>query len=498
MRTNFQNSPTWCELSYPDQSSPIKSKKMSLLEDAFQNEQTLPAEAASALSNFLIHELNPQSSDGSAEARLAKTWPKIMERIFGSVKTAVVTGSNNPEAVLEGGWMNRNMPPNWNALNGNSSRMIGGGNSPSRIQSSMHLQRPSIDKDVLVRLLLPTNPYQPTLLDAALLVEERLSGARFSFPLSSLPPTSQKFLVQMVPKPMQYQSDLGGPIYQQQQLQLQQESVSTAPRESAKKLYTSLHVPVIEQMGVLGSTSHQDMSQRSPGAPAAVETSDAFVLLSMFEHYLFYYFKFPAMRAHRNQPMNGQGKTYGETVYLSLFRCYVRNFVRHSNNSDVLSNRGELFLRVLIEMWLEGNNESYSESYMRQQNVGANDDSLENAFEKTQVCEQYNCTPSYTLEALKQLVSYLCTDEALKQSVFEASSYSAQWCLTPAMTVMQQPLFSFIRLALRYAPIHSRNASTFYCAFSMWLRLLEPWNSKYFQHIQYQFSFQTSVLQLIF
>eukprot|EP00816_Leptocylindrus_hargravesii_P005450 CAMPEP_0196820212 /NCGR_PEP_ID=MMETSP1362-20130617/74279_1 /TAXON_ID=163516 /ORGANISM="Leptocylindrus danicus, Strain CCMP1856" /LENGTH=517 /DNA_ID=CAMNT_0042199001 /DNA_START=26 /DNA_END=1577 /DNA_ORIENTATION=- len=183
------------------------------------------------------------------------------------------------------------------------------------------------------------------------------------------------------------------------------------------------------------------------------------------------------MRAHRDQVIVGQGKTYGETAYLYLFRCYVRHFVRHNNNSDVLSHRGELFLRILIEMWLEGNNESYSESEMQQQNVEVDDDSLESAFDKTQVCGQYNYTPSYTLDALKQMVSYICTDGNLKQRVFEASSsYSTQWCLPPAMTVLQQPLFTFIRLALRYAPIHSRSSSTFYSAFSMWLRLLEPWN----------------------
>jgi hypothetical protein len=235
---------------------------------------------------------------------------------------------------------------------------------------------------------------------------------------------------------------------------------------------------------------------------------------------------------------------YGETVYLHLFRLYVQYFLRRtqdpastgyntSNNSDshqprvtskASSTNSELFLRVLIAFWLNGRNlplsncvlmekrKSYSRGHFFANNNGHSSspspgEGMVTAFDVIELVQDYKACPSLITRSLQYLVNHLCSDAALNQNMrhlqaadgginlddyrFVGSDNSSSgvndpfliltsMTLTPFLGTMQQPLWNYLRVTLKYASFTAINRagdSHFSRAVMLWITWLEPWNS---------------------
>jgi len=190
--------------------------------------------------------------------------------------------------------------------------------------------------------------------------------------------------------------------------------------------------------------------------------------LSMFELYILQFIRFPINRSICQS-------TYGNYVYLHLFRTYVKSFSPQGANDTSISRRGELFFRMMIEIWID----SFNEYRIVKESALDNRLTLSTVYENTQLLNSnFMNLPHIVQQCLGELVKYLCCDISLQHRVESPQKFPQRTCLTPALSLLQQSLFKFIRLSFRFATIHS-NSSSFQTAYSMWLILLEPWNSKF-------------------
>ena len=473
--------------------------------------------------------------------RLCRVFPKILELVFGVDRRVVLNlGGSVPRdavstvaLVLDGGLLSRNLTPNW----GQAGAVLfqGSGVAPSsnkipRIGAVQHSSKQavtsSLDRDVLVKLLSPSfrlkhhggssssfrqqqqenNNDLITLFDAAdILYDQQEGGAKFMFPLTGLPGPSKMLLLQLVASSSRtgiasssWQVTMDTP--QKVEPWYVTPSVGDLSadqiqpfRGNALTLYQStLKTPLPEQTGLLHKAKY-DSSYDTANAQASLfgtqlsassikDTSkvnnveELYIHLEMLEAFIFSYMRFGVARASPNSivmPHQRGLLPYGEKAYTSLFRNFLSCFFTLDSSSDNdLTKRSELFLRVLIDFWMDAKNE-----YLSSSEVGSKSShTLANAYDSTQIAGSYNSPPNLVLKLLRELVCYLCYDSGLEKRVFASKSDSSMWCLSPALTSLQQSVFSFIKTALRFAPIHS--GSCFHTGLSMWLLLVEPWNSK--------------------
>lgn len=318
----------------------------------------------------------------------------------------------------------------------------------------------------------------------------------------------------------------------------------------------------------------------SPTHASASHTAElnvgANVSLSMLEYYLFTFVRFPlampnqsAQQAHESQQggrsskRQGEAVTgqkshqpqqhaqnfsnfsgasgiyqtkstslpYGEALYLHIFKGYLRHYLPHQNarrpflGFTDLERDSELFLRIVIEFWLEGSNvatttamatQRVQHQRLRHQQQPGMDSvwDLDVSYDAAQSGwgSQYDSPPTQVQRGIRHLVSHLVSDPGIAQAVtggrFGRSASSSRhrstlassepsvstaaaqagrvspsgttggahsWPLSPAITASQQPFYNYIRSAFRSGAVHISN-SVFFTALKAWLVWLEPWN----------------------
>jgi len=250
---------------------------------------------------------------------------------------------------------------------------------------------------------------------------------------------------------------------------------------------------------------------------------------------------------------------YGEIVYETLFRSYLRRYLPHDfhpnniwsinlyNNVQLakpemsitdlagqgMDSKAHLFLRTVIEFWLQGENIPPTTEYALSNlfpngNVSTNMGQFQDGAIKTRLGldasyslasffssptvqlntqmqsefktpaliddptnhklidillpgrNRYIPQPRLVQRCVKLLIDQLVCDPDLRRRCYANGSsgfgyYKNSWPLPPAHTILQRSLYNHIRLTLRHSPLNTSDES-FNKALDAWLIFLEPWN----------------------
>ena len=278
---------------------------------------------------------------------------------------------------------------------------------------------------------------------------------------------------------------------------------------------------------------------QSPSSGASIKKKDEetkiLLQLTMFQYYFFMFLRFPLMerRQHQPPPTTTTGNVnYGRStvtiappnrgsLYGHLFHGYLRYYlpVPLSPNDDININvnihskddttmhhpNSRLFLHLLIHFWLLHNSiptTSTSLKYIR-------DSTLRDCLELSRLegGRQFQTLPSKIQNGIMATVRHLMGDGNLKERVQRVSgmiqacqreeragsaaaatttttspssptqekSNHVVWCLSPAMSTLQQSLLNYIRVGLACGSIHNKDSS-FHRSLEIWLMWIEPWN----------------------
>ena len=320
----------------------------------------------------------------------------------------------------------------------------------------------------------------------------------------------------------QNHSPVGYPARSRNQFSPQSLQYSSSPRQSSAML--------LRQPGKQPKTPPLDSTE---GEKLQKQASECTVLLSMIEFYFFLFLRYPWVKPQPPQPSSFRSRNsaagiygstsspstmpnsdpYGETVYLYLFQSYVQYYLRRLQDPafDVpiegtksITSTSELFLRILIDFWLDGHNLPLSNPQLIQKfqiqssrqfsSTSPLEGGLSVAFDNVELGSDYIACPTLIVRSMQYLVGYLCGDFALEQSIRKLREDSASQLLfivsnmqnrplssilTPSMTALQQPLFNYLRVTLKnasFTPAARGAESPFSTAVTLWLTWLEPWN----------------------
>jgi hypothetical protein len=256
------------------------------------------------------------------------------------------------------------------------------------------------------------------------------------------------------------------------------------------------------------------------------------VLLSMLEYYLFLFLRFPlsspervitgsttssipGVHLHRVQSNTGPSssarisrESFGEAIYYHIFRRCMRHFLPYETednrrsialSGNIQSNESELYLRLMIAFWLESRSRLTPTAIVvqsmlerrRHRNGFTNDDvpssttsllDLNTSYDLTQTAGKYDPLPTQVHKCLRTLIIHAILDPVVDRNNLDYSTRGTfattneKWCMSSCMTILQQPVYNYIRTTFRFAPIHSSSESSFYGALNIWLIWLEPWN----------------------
>ena len=320
---------------------------------------------------------------------------------------------------------------------------------------------------------------------------------------------------------------LNAPVNQQSML-LPQRSSTISTRTVVSFPSSSAHYASIS----CGITSSK-VAGKETFSNSLPESTD--ILLSMLEYYLFLFLRFPlgvpeqsssgasalsipGVSVHRVQSTTSNNalsnnisvvrETFGESLYYHIFRRYIRYFLPYDTKDNHQSiafyrneefHESELFLRLVIAMWLEGQprlspTENVLQSMLERRrlrtglinNVNTSTTlmmDLNSSYDLTQTLKKYEPLPSQVHKCLRMLIIHAVLDPELHGDNLDNSTrrlYSKnrkKLCLSPSVTILQQPVYNYIRSTFRFAPIHSSSESSFYGALNIWLIWLEPWNA---------------------
>lgn len=222
-------------------------------------------------------------------------------------------------------------------------------------------------------------------------------------------------------------------------------------------------------------------------------------LLSALEYYLFLFIRYPLASpfiprqtslqpgVNRYQVVNRSRTTspYGEIVYRNLFNRYLEYYLPHTPYPTAEAEfppskaTSEMFLRIVITFWLESQvvipmtTKAVHAIRERFRRTGIqHEPSVDLKMSYDLAFGKYSPLPSLAQQCLKNLTIHLLKDPTIYHSVMD---HSRNWCLSQAMTALQQPFYNYVRSSFRHASIHAQG-SAFYSAMNAWLIWLEPWN----------------------
>jgi hypothetical protein len=481
-----------------------------MLEEALRNSTHSPAEAALALLSFVQVEL--PAGGASAENRFFNLFIPLCERVFGRL--------SKPEEryVHEfGGWLSREI--RWERP---QSSVSAPPSSPFANQMGrvVHANRSSetITSDPVIKLLGTSNPnapkehHTPTLIDAFTKEAEHHPNLRYPFPFHALPKATQDAWIALLESTLST-----GAFAPSAGSTSALEAGSKRPSENSVRLFGVLlrEKPIDQgQLRIYRQRQAQKNDQRrplqltpayplSPSATSKGKENDALpnVMLSMLEYYLFMFIRYPLAApkppAKQQSTTNSRGvpipqrpsEHYGEAVYYTLFYEYLRQFFvcekarSHFHGFHFLSRPSELFLRIVIDLWIEGQNQLQSTveilSEQRERGGGNLNFDLNLSFDL--VKGKYNPRPYQVQRCIRRMVTRTVCDGTILEACRDISDGQQtcppdRWCLSPNMTIFQLPFYNYVRTAFRNASIHT-SQSAFFAAFDVWLIWLEPWNA---------------------
>jgi hypothetical protein len=243
--------------------------------------------------------------------------------------------------------------------------------------------------------------------------------------------------------------------------------------------------------------------------PTKENDSHPTISLSMLEYYLVVFIRYPLAPPSAQQqqttsqsratstdrsgvvPATRRGEPYGESVYYELFQEYVDYYIPnsmpsgHSSGFAPLQRPSELFVRITVELWLEGQNPiwntSKSVTAFQERSGQQTPVDLNASFDLIKT--KYNPLPFQITRCFHKLVSRAVSDGAILDMARDLyAGYRGTkpevLCLSPTMAILQLPFFNYIKSAFRHASIHATQ-SPFYAALNDWLVWLEPWNIRH-------------------
>lgn len=467
-----------------------------MLEETLNSVNHPPAEVAQMLMNYVNVEL--AAGGASAEARFFQLFSLLCQRVFGPI-------SPKDQNHLIGGWLSKSMK--WDRPRVLVKSSLGGG--PRK-----YTQSTSIQTDPVVKLLgvattttkatttssSRDNKGPLTLIEAFAKEAEHRPNVRYQFPFLGLPKPMQEDWLAMV------QMAYGGVIAPN----------NSPPSENSIRLMGSLfRVKLLDQKQLL--VYHQSKIQKkdhrrplqlnpiyspNPKSPSpgmmlspTKENDGATpdVLLSMLEYYLLMFIRYPlaAPEIKNSSYSSRRMEVYGESVYFELFQEYANYYiptrVPHGAFNGFTSPQrpSEMFVRTIIALWLEGQNQpalTNESIQLLQDRRGYISFDLNSSFDL--IFTKFKPIPKQIIRCIHKLVNRIVSDGAIADLVKDVSEgYKGQedpdiLCMSPTMTILQQPFYNHIRNVFRYASLHN-NSHLFYSAFNDWLVWLEPWNTEY-------------------
>lgn len=496
-----------------------------MLEEALSSTTYSPAEAALTFISFLEVEL--AAGGAAAESRFFKLFSLLCDRVFGEISTK----EDERFQHLVGGWLGRHVKwerPNTSLSSPQRHRV------PHRPTSSST----SVKTDPVVKLLgastvstakTSQNPPQQramTLIEAFAKEAEHRPNVRYAFPFQGLPKSTQAAWLAIIDETLR-----GNP------LSTATTSKTTILSENSIRLLGSLlRVKPLEQVSLRQyqqqkahiKDKHRPLQlspvhfqTRQPLSPLATQNSltptkdkdtSPKVSLSMLEYYLIVFLRFPLAPPPTSSQVPAVGPTktvqsgvpvptttttrrtepYGDSVYYQLFQEYAEYYIPHSppqgssSGFAPLERPSELFVRILVGLWLEGQNadiwttEKSVQAFKDRKPADVSTD-LNASFDLVKTV--YNPPSPQITRCFHKLVAQAVTDGAILDMAkdMKAGYRGANpeiLCLSPTMTILQPPFYNYIRGAFRHASIHARQ-SPFYAALNDWLVWLEPWNTRH-------------------
>jgi len=458
-----------------------------MLEETLTSVNHPPAEVAQMLMNYVNVEL--AAGGASAEARFFQLFSLLCQRIFGPI-------SPKDQKHLIGGWFSKSMK--WDRPRVLVKSSLGGG--PRKYTQSTSIQSDPVVKllGVATKATTSRDKGPLTLIEAFAKEAEHRPNVRYQFPFLGLPKSMQDDWLAMV------QIALGGVAPNNRE-----------PSENSNRLMGLLfRVKLLDQKQLLmyHQSKIQKKDQRRPlqlnpiysptpksPSPGMVlsptkENDDATpdVLLSMLEYYLVIFIRYPLAAPEIKNTNYSSRKTevYGESVYFELFQEYANYYiptrVSHSSFNGFTSPQrpSEIFVRTMIALWLEGQNQPTPTTEaikLLQNRRGYISYDLNSSFDL--VFTKFKPLPTQIIRCIHKIVNRIVSDGAIADLVKDVSEgYKGPdpdiLCMSPIMTILQQPFYNHIRNIFRYASLHN-NPHFFYSAFNDWLVWLEPWNTEY-------------------
>ena len=497
-----------------------------MLEEGLRKTTFPPGDAALAMLSFIRFEL-PEGGT-SAEERFLRLFSLLNDRVFGPI-----AGAKEHFHHEIGGWLS--FQNRWERPG--RSRSVS--NGPSMNSRGTHAL--SMDSDPVVQLLcgveaLVAKDKLPTLLEAVSSETYYRPNVHFQFPFQALPLPSQELVLAIL------QSTIDG------------KPVDTTGRSNGEKLFQNLlRVHPKDQHELrryLASKTQipQDGNRPLSLSPLSRMTSPfhnisnfslprdkeeqfktPHIMLTMLEVYLMTFIRY-ALASPKSSSPQPQGMTsnrpvsrsipYGEQVYLHLFKCYLLHFLPNSEvckdflGYTPLNRNSELFLRIVLELWLCGETKFTAvvkaADTFRERRRSERSPDLSTYFDL--IYFNYNPPLPHVQTCIRSLIIHVLKDPHTALSVKDCYDFSQRattaenttgpvmlpWCVSPSMTVLQQPFFNFIISTFRHAPIHVL-ASPFFTALDTWLMWLEPWNME-LSKLLYTWSllYSYTILPLIF
>lgn len=499
-----------------------------MLEEALKDPSRHPAETAQAMRVFISQDLPIGGS--SAEDRFLKLFPLLCTRVFGEMQDIKGEFKHEP-----GGWLSAQTRwrPTASSTQHHSSRVVSAGRpvTPSIeadpvVQLLGHVQKLPAKTGAK-----NTNEtHYRSIIEALTTEVEKRPGVLFQFPFLSLPvPLQKQYMLAL--EAVMVGSTSNNNHHHQMNLMLDMNGDRTkepvAMSQNSYRLFTGLmrcgpevqqqvsayqqkklHEKNLAQPLQLspGLASPQNLAPISPTMTSPMleqKENTTNLIVSMLEFYLFLFIRYPLAspfiprqsssqpgvnRYQASRPMSRGTTPYGETIYCNLFSRYLRHFLPHTAYPTAEAEfpqskaASEFFLRVVISFWLE--------SRVSIPTTGKAVQSIRERFQRTGIQHApsvdlkmsydlavgtYTPLPSLAIKCLRSLTIHSLLDPTIFFSVMDQNSGNRHWCLSQAMTALQQPFFNHVRASFRHASIHSQG-SAFYSAMNAWLMWLEPWN----------------------
>jgi hypothetical protein len=485
-----------------------------MLEEALSSTTYSPAEAALTFISFLEVEL--AAGGAAAESRFFKLFSMLCDRVFG------VLSKDAGFKHQIGGWLSRHVK--WERPNTSLSSQ---GYTPQyRIPHRNPSSSSSSRSDPVVKLLgaraitntaeSSKDQQQPlTLIEAFAKEAEHRPNVRYPFPFEAFPKSTQEAWIAMIDAalggspasenpPSENLTRLLGSLFRVKPL----EQVSLRQHQQAKAQQKDNRRPL--------QLSPMQFQSRSPMSPLALQgttpikenDSHPMISLSMLEYYLVVFIRYPLAPPLSEPQAATQTKTttrsgvivspatrrtepYGESVHYQLYQEYINYYVPNkvpqgqSNGFPPLQRPSELFVRITVDLWLEGQNSLWPTSKavndFQERRGPQTPVDLNTSFDLVKT--KYDPPPYQITRCLHKLVARAVSDGAIMDMAqdMHAGYRGANpeiLCLSPTMTILQLPFFNYVKGAFRHASIHAIQ-SPFYAALNDWLVWLEPWNTKH-------------------